>query len=97
MMLMGPVIPCESKDCWAIPRVDLQVSGTHIAWVCPKHEWEMMRKIRNSRRYDLEYEKGWQNYCQSRGYDSLATTFTGAMRNAPNPIQFGEYPNVSNP
>lgn len=79
MNFMGPVVPCESPGCWAIPRVDLQVGGEHMAWVCPFHEWALMRAV-NKRTRSLESERGWLDYCRDRGYDHLATTWEGAVR-----------------
>lgn len=78
--LMGPVVPCESPGCPNLPMVDLKVGGEHVAWVCPKCEWAIMRKLRKANRYQLEFERGWQDYCAERGYDPLATTFPAAIR-----------------
>lgn len=56
-----------------------------MAWVCPFHEWAIMRAV-NKKTRSLETERGWLDYCRDRGYDALATTWEGAIRKLAKPI-----------
>lgn len=69
---MGPVIPCQVKDCNTPGICLITHAGKHFVGIyCEEHRWNLMKRIREglASHGDLvQGAKGWQAFCEKFGY-----------------------------